>query len=323
MKRRSFPMLIFVVAVTILTVFTATNVTAFSDEPCYGLNYNYCAPPLMTQTLSGWQVVLSEPSRTNEGLYDWNYSFISPSGTFVSSNFVAFLIPDCCNGEGKIHIYQDSFPTFSVFPVGQGEPTVKFGIYNQQAFVIKGTPDRSGNWKIVTNTNYKTKSTIIIKSGNNVYQFEMAVPGCPPAPALTEAPIVSTYSECVNFGQDTVDTKDDVSFNITRKGDSKGCIQSLKSCIGPGCQQGTCMPVDPDVTPLPVDYVHRGSFHPATCPDEDLQVSHGSPFYLYDIVSGGARFVSCLDLASYSWCNLNCCSSDQFPTPTYPECGRP
>lgn len=313
-KRASIGFLIlFTFAIVVL--FAYTEVKAFNDEPCYGVNYEYCAPPLMSLTKSNWTITLSEPSLRSDSLYDWNYKITSPGGGFTGSNFAALLIPDCCKDADKIVFHPDlSVPTnLSSFAVGAGEPTLNFGRYNQQAYVIKGTPDSTGNWKIVTNTKYKTRSTIIIKSGNDVTTLEMAVPGCPIAPP--PAPIgARTFSECANFGQDTPDNaNDNVSFYIVRKSDQEGCISSIWACTGnfcPNCANEVCTnsEVCEQVEPEGQDIhtVLQGSLI-RSCPDENVSVTTGSPFYVYTWNSGGVTYKKCLDLATGQYTNMCCC----------------
>jgi hypothetical protein len=306
--------LLALLTVAIVVLFAYTEAIAFNDEPCYGLNYEYCAPPAMSVTKSGWTITLSEPSLRADGLYDWLYKITSPGGGFTGSNFVALLVPDCCKDSDKIVFRPDlSVPTnLTSFAVGEGEPTLNFGRYNQQAFVIKGTPDSTGNWKIVTNTKYKTRSTIIIKSGKDVIQFEMAAFGCPLA--TPPAPIgARTFSECANFGQDTTATNDDVSFYIVRNSDRDGCIASIWACTGhycPDCANEVCSAssscelMTPDEQPG--EYVLEGSLL-LSCPDENVSVYKGSPFYLYKWNSGGVTYKKCLDLATGSYTNMCCC----------------
>ena len=66
MKTERFTILVFVVAVTILTLFTASKAAAFSDEPCYGWNYDCdtcmtqpgCLRPQDSRTVTnaGWNI---------------------------------------------------------------------------------------------------------------------------------------------------------------------------------------------------------------------------------------------------------------------------
>jgi hypothetical protein len=310
---------------------------AFSNEPCSKFNYKYCNEPAMSATNGSWSITLNDIVPTAiPGKWEWKYSIRSGAGgNFTGSNFVGFLIPDCCKTaepDERIVIEETaSDPDIKCFTVGEGETVLNFGRYNNQAFVCKGTPDSTGNWTIIANTQYKTTSTIIIKSGKDVIGFEMAVPGCPLAPAPTE-PLVGarTFSECSNFGQETLEpiiipgqdplpaTADDISFYVVRSSDRDGCISTLWRCIGhdcPGCNtaDGCNESNDPTVgcqqitaEDLTDNYVLETSFL-RTCPDENISVTHGSPFYTYKTYSGGLLYQSCLDLRSYKWVSLNCC----------------
>jgi hypothetical protein len=339
MKTKLFMILVFMVAATSLAVFTATKALGFSDEPCYGLNYDYCPAPLMTQAVTivstTWTVtLLGEPTKIpGMDYYEWIYSFTGPSGGISGSNFIAMLIPDCCKVADKIQVILGSSSpnNLSYSEVGKGEPTLKFGTYNQQARVLKGTPDANNQWKIVTNTQYKTRSTIIIKYGNTVFPFEMAVPGCPLATG--PQPIGGrTYTECVNMGQETTAPfyvpgdegplgpypadHDDISFYIVRNMDRDGCISEIWGCIGHDCldcKGGSCDEnlehkcEKMDWESLPPKTILEASLL-RTCPDENLSKETGSPYTLITINSAGYSTKKCLDLNSGLWTYKCCCS---------------
>jgi len=332
MKRNFSIILLCVVAVTVLTLFAASKATAFSDEPCYGLNYDYCPAPAMSQTKSPWTITLSEPVLTQDGNFEWNYFISNGAGTITGSNFAAFLIPDCCKMlTDKIKVFKELSSPSNLFvsKVGEGEATLKFGMYNQQAFVVKGTPDSSGNWKIVTNTNHKTRSTIIIKSGNNVYQFEMAVPGCPLA--TSPQPIGGrTHSECINTGQETTTpfyvgnlgpfpaNHDDVSFYIVRNMDRDGCVAKIWVCRGlycPNCSNEVCPIGENSVCDeITGQTQSSGTILEASlirsCPDENFSIKTGSPYYKYTFNSGGVTYVYCLDLSNYEYVDPSLCTGE-------------
>ena len=323
-------LIVYAMAFAIVALFATGEVMAFSNEPCSQSNYEYCSEPAMTDTNGDWSITLNEivpAPAPNLGQYEWHYKIQSnPDGSFTGSNFVGFLLPDCCRTDERIDIDETgSTPGLTCEEVGEGEPTIYFGRYNNQAFVCKGNPDNTGDWKILANTQYKTTSTIIIKSGKDVLQFEMAVPGCPPAPAPTEPLIGSrTFSECSNFGQDTIEsfvidgitlpaTADDISFYVIRNDDRDGCVSRIWKCIGNdcpdcttsgGCDADFCVEVTAEA--LPPNTVLETSFI-RTCPDENITVTHGSPYYLYSVKSGGVTFNSCLDLGSYTWTTMNNC----------------
>lgn len=282
----------------------------------------------MSDEDGGWTITLVDIVAVDgsSGKWNWNYEIRSPGGGFTGSNFVGFLLPDCCNPADLVIDEGGSEPDLSCADVGVGEQTIYFGRYNNQAFVCKGNPDSTGDWTIVANTPYKTRSTIIIKSGKTVLQFEMAVPGCPPALPPTE-PLIGNrnFSECSNFGQDTIEpfvidgdilpaTADDVSFYVIRTDDRDGCVNEIWKCEGLDCPDCTtagcdlsskCEKITAEIPPPEV--VTQTSFT-RTCPDENISVTTGSPYYLYTVNSGGFTYRSCLDLGTYRWLpNLNCC----------------
>jgi len=179
MPKRTSITLLSTVVIAIVALFAATEVMAFCDN---------CDPPVDTLTNGDWKITLvsvldcaTSPNCTGSGLYDWYYEVKKVStGRSKGLNFLAMLIPDCCNGPKiAVDLVQSSlFKDY--FAVAEGEPTVNFGMYNEQTRVAKGTPDNLIDWHLITNTNAKTESTIILKVRKvGVLAFEMAVPGCP------------------------------------------------------------------------------------------------------------------------------------------------
>ena len=326
LRRKS--LIVFTLVFAFVALFAAGEVMAFSDEPCYGLNYEYCDAPAMSAESDGWTVTLSEPTVRADGKVEWLYSFRSPGGGFTGANFVAFLVPDCCKDTDKI----DFYPSLSVpanlteFGVSDGENVIYFGRYNNQAFVIKGTPDNTGDWTIVTDTHYKTRSTIIIKEGKEVHEFEMAVFGCPPAtppPPLPEAG--RNFTQCINFGEDTPeDPNDNVSLYVVRMSTLKGCAARVWSCNAlrcPGCTNEECtntgLPegvVCEELPPeaLPDNVVFSGNINPV-CQDESTEVTQwpGSTYYLYTLNSGGVTRKICYDVEQSPPVKVNrgCCKT--------------
>ncbi len=130
---------------------------------------------------------------------------------------------------------------------------------------------------------------------------QIQLPACEVAPAGG-----STYYECVNWYGDPLKADDDISLDVTRRGDREGCIKSLRMCVGTGCTDN-CLVIDP--SDLPEEYVSSGALRGNTCANEVVNVRSGSPFYLYEVVSGGYVWRGCLDLATYQW------------TPTLAPCG--
>ena len=115
--------------------------------------------------------------------YRWNYTIenISSPGDLTGLNFFAMLIPDCCNGSININFTESTPDNIQYFPVAEGETTLNFGRYNQQAFVIKGTPDSSAVWELVTTSNTMTTTTALFKFGKgkgDSVSVEVPGPGC-------------------------------------------------------------------------------------------------------------------------------------------------
>jgi hypothetical protein len=326
MKRKLSFVVFFVVAGVIVTAFAPATGLAFSDEPCIEVKYDaHCQAPLTAQEKPPWKITLSSLSQRTDGYYEWVYKILGPSGvSLTASNFVAFLIPDCCKAADQINFWGQGYSdpgNFSYYPVGVGEPTLNFGKYIQQARVLRGTPDGNGNWKIVTNTKTTTRSTIIIKSGKEVFTFEMAVPGCP----ILEPTGGRTQSECISTGQETTTPfsvpdegtfpadHDDVSFYIVRNRDRDGCIASIWGCTGlfcPNCQNGSCPPgACRLLTPYEPEY---GTILEASllrsCPNENFSIKTGSPYYKYTFNSGGVTYVYCLDLSNYAYVDPSFCT---------------
>lgn len=323
-KRRFFLFSLFVVA--IVAVFSIGEAFAFSDEPCSKSNYEYCSEPASEVTSNGWTIKLDSITLDETtGQYKWLYIITDPSGSFTGSNFVGFLIPDCCRTDSpddRVTLDETaSDPDLSCFGVAEGESTIYFGRYNNQAFVCKGNPDSTGHWTIVANTSHKTRSTIIIKTGKDVIQFEMAVPGCPPAPMPDEPlPGSRSYSECSNFGNDTIEPftipgwpgpneglwpadADDRSIFVIRSDTSEGCVYELWFCddqdcpsctSATGCDSPNCYQVLAQA--LPSNVVSE-TYFTRLCPDENVRVVMNSPIYTVTVNSGGRTYVLCYDLA--------------------------
>lgn len=174
-KRISITLLLTVV-VAIVALFAATEAMAFCD---------YCdppdrPPPEVSVTNSGWTTTLKSITEIGTGIWDWHYTAKDSANRYKGINYLAMLIPDCCTG--AITVYEDHEQNEGfkwVFDVAQGEPTNCFGCYNEQAFVVKGTPDNSIDWHLITNTNQMSKSTILLSVKRlGPLTYEMAVPGC-------------------------------------------------------------------------------------------------------------------------------------------------
>ena len=264
-------------------IFTASQVAAFSDEPCTGLNYscddcNDCVKPLVGMTVTDpetqWTIKLDSVTDLLDGNYDFLYKVTStPASNSASGlNFVAMLIPDCCVIP-KVEIDLDASDPFSqYFAPGIGENTLYFGQYVLSGFVIKGTSDSSVDWHLIANTNKLTMSTMIIKLKKGAITFKMPVPGCTPPP--TEKPIGASISSttyiCTN-----VDTHPlyPISMEYQRDPDTDYAIPStVKFYRALDCEGVANDPIT--TTPLPLVYCTGG---PGDKLNECIKLTSESP----------------------------------------------
>jgi hypothetical protein len=180
-------------AIATIALFAAGEAAAFNDEACYGWNYTGNAAtcdevPIRNYNdpISGFKLELAEgypkPHDGNCGglgdqCYEWKYQLTTPGLAFV-----AWFIPDCCTTPPII--LGDLAPAnLTLFPVGQGEPEVGFGMYNKLGRVLKGTPNNTDYYEFLANTDRLTSSAAIAKVKKyGVLPFEIAVPACFPAP---------------------------------------------------------------------------------------------------------------------------------------------
>jgi len=323
MSKRKY-LIFFTLVFAIAALFGVTEVMAFSD---------YCSPDPpdlpISVTEGGYTITLesiteeasctqydpgnSMPVGTVAPCYRWNWNVhnVGSPGALNGLNFLALFIPDCeCTVP---YIYFDlgegDPDNAKIYPVGVGEPTVNLGRFNQSTYIFKVTPN-SYLMTFVTTTNVVTTIPMALATGkkNDMTSFEGPGPGCTHPeipPCVPENAGASTFYECVNWYGDPSNAKDDVSFEVTRRGDREGCIESLLACVGTGCETD-CVPITRE--DLPEDYVSSGALRPGTCPDEVVNVKTGSPYYLYQVVSGGYVFRGCLDLGDYKWeATLDCC----------------
>ncbi|MFO7707144.1 MAG: hypothetical protein R6V84_03150 [Desulfobacterales bacterium] len=173
-KRPPYPFI--AAALAMFLIFAGTDAMAFCD---------YCSPspatlPMKTEK-GGWTVELVNIEKiTSSEYFRWTYRIYQTGTTYSISglNFAALLIPDCCR---EPYVYIDpssSSPTnLKTFPVAEGEPTIGFGKFIESGYVIKGTPDNSATWSLVTSTNAITMLPAVIKS-SSVITLEIPGPAC-------------------------------------------------------------------------------------------------------------------------------------------------
>ena len=215
LKRKT--LLFLAILLVVAAQFGARKAMAFSD---------YCEEPAMSGSQEGWTVTLAEPVEVSPGSWRWTYTIQNNKGTASGLNFAAMLIPDCCT-DPKIEVNTSTGFT-KYFAVEEGEPTLKFGMYNAQARVLKGTAANNTEWSFITNTNVKTTSTILLKVHKiGALTFEMAVPGCnPKTDPITQSSEKFTYVN--DEGQE---------YNVIVTKDQYGKILSIIRTI-PDCEEG-------------------------------------------------------------------------------------
>lgn len=305
------------VFIVIVALFGVTEVMAFSD---------YCSPnpPDLPITVNAGGYTITLESITEEAsctkynpenygdpyntlgtatpCYRWNYVVHDQNNpsSITGLNFIALFIPDCeCTDP---YIYFDlaaSVPSNAkIYPVGVGEPTVYLGRFNKSTYILKNTPSNDQLMSLVSTTNVVTTIPMALATGNKANSttaFQGPGPGCTAPECQCSAGGGSIYTECVNWIGDVESTLDDVSFEIVRQDNRDGCIQSITFFTGFSCDLSndhfTASRGD-----LPADYVSSGALHPGSCPDEGVTVVHSSPYYWYDVKSGGYSFQGCLDL---------------------------
>jgi hypothetical protein len=285
-----------------------------------------CNPPECFVSKSGYQVeiVKSEGgefpvpdtcivNETSTPCWKYEYSITGPArrkcGSYAVSQ-IDMLIPVCDPNPISILGYNPS--GFQQYNPGQGDSTTNFGIGDLQDYVIKWTykvnPGDTKRFWVETSLSKAKETSMALKVGSKLEAGVILGPACPPAPIGAR-----TSTECANFGQDTPNIpNDDVSFYIVRRSDQEGCIYSIWACTGnycPGCVNESCTSEQCEqVVPEGQDIhtVLQGSLI-RSCPDENVSVSTGSPFYLYTWNSGGVTYKKCLDLANGKYTTMCCC----------------
>lgn len=219
MNRRNHHLAIYMVVLSTALIFVAGDAIAFCDncDPDSDLPISVIADQY-TITLESIEEL---PEGENGTQYQWNYTIEGPDeGEIDDLYFYAMLIPDCCSDPAIAFDLDQSLPTnLRVYPVGQGEGYLKFGRYNQQAYVIKGSPENSIYWQLVTNTDTVTTTTGLVKYRKKVgyrYKFratsvEVPGPGCA---VLLEPVRVEPRRQC---------------FEFIAEGENEGCTQPENS----------------------------------------------------------------------------------------------
>lgn len=219
MKIRKRKLKIITMAIAVISVFAAGDVLAFCDncEPNVELPLSVSAGPFNI-TLKSVEKYDSTCD-PDEGLFDacfykWNYTIMdtgSDPASLTGLNFLAMLIPDCCNNP-KIDFDKVNSIPGNIFEseVAEGEDTLYFGRYNQQAYVIKVTPNGETNWSLVMTSNTVTTTTALLKYGKkDTASYEIPGPGCAKLPCEPVIPPVRIEPrvQCFQFTADTDNCK--------------------------------------------------------------------------------------------------------------------
>jgi hypothetical protein len=161
----------------IVTLFAATDAIAFCD---------YCGPtpatPPIQVAAGGWAVRLNQITPATgcgfDPCYQWTYRiFKSGTNSITGLNFAAMLIPDCCS-DPTIIIKPFQPANLFLYPVAQGEPTLGFGKYIESGYVIKGTPDSSTYWVLLSSTNMIGTVPVVLKTASGIVTMEAPGPAC-------------------------------------------------------------------------------------------------------------------------------------------------
>jgi len=178
MPKRISKALLCTLLIAIAALFAASEVIAFCDncDPGASLHDPVIAGPYTIKLVS-IEIIDSTYNRLN-----YTVENTSNPGTLTGLNFFAMLIPDCCNEPFITFDLNGSIPNnLKYLPVAVGEPTLNFGQYNQQARVLKGTPDNDTIWSLVTTSKTLTTTTALLKYGQgkgDKVSVEIPGPGC-------------------------------------------------------------------------------------------------------------------------------------------------
>lgn len=315
------PLMYFTMVITLLGMFVTS--IAMAQEECPALNscnagpYTLTAAPGANDEFPVKTTCYDSSVGTNpKTCYKYEYTF-SGSGDVNKIDHVYFGIPYNCFDPINVltNVYwsptgTNLTPYFADYNLpcegGGDEP---FADYVCSVRVVRINP-QPNKTIFFTETDRNGSGSIYIGAGRKKYGCTkpLITPGYDPIPPKGGR----TFSECANFGQETTqEPNDDVSFYMVRS--DEGCITRIWACEGlecPQCADQVCPSSDVcvEVTPeaLPDDYVLQASFLRA-CPDENISVTHGSPYYLYKFYSGGTLYKKCLDLGNGKWTSLSNC----------------
>ena len=339
MSKRKY-LTFFTLVFAIVALFAASDAMAFWNDPVYGLDWETticknspdCFAPTSPyeETIGDWTVRylgFTEIDNTDPKRFRHHYEIFkvkNGSETASGLNLAAWLLPVCWGNSPQVLIsLGESFPdNLKLESQAVGVPSGGFGRQIQDTFVLWGTPvaDSIG-WDLASRTNKVTWSTVYVDARRTSgLGFKMPVPGCDlaPEPPCEPAPggITSSYRECRNNLGKTNVQGDEIHYWYYRNSDAQGCIDQEKDfiiCTG-FCpekyddESGTCTP---PLTPSQVaEHILASSLNPQKCDDEAVNTTFNiGDHYLYEVWSGGYYWSGCLNLDTYVWDPLYCCSA--------------
>ena len=235
MRKKIFKTLLCSLVIAIAALFAGSEVIAFCDNCDPGeLPISVVIGPYTVTLNSIEQIVDSTPT-----YYKWKYTVVNTGTTALTGlNFLAMLIPDCCNGTIAVDV--DNYQKY--FGVAVGEDTLNFGRYNQQASVIKIFPDSLTNWVIVATSNTPTITTALIRYGQghgDAISAEIPGPGCAKVQCPAPATRVEPRSQCWQFIAEEDQCETDTTWYAEwTEGDE--CAVRVWACSGIiACDRGT------------------------------------------------------------------------------------
>jgi len=193
MSKRKY-LIFFTLVFAIVAMFAASEVMA---------NHDGCEDPATTCTAGNWTVELTGPgtkTTCTDGvtIYDcWPYSYKvyrTATGDTNGLNHVNFLVPDCCDVEKKVLIFESTSDLVEhVYPVGEGEPTLGFGRWLQEFYVTRFEPNQpdSKTWSFYATTDRLCTTTVALNTGDlkkDLSTCEIAGPCCQVEPCYPKLP---------------------------------------------------------------------------------------------------------------------------------------
>jgi len=162
-----------------------------------------------------------------------------------------------------------------------------------------------------------TTGTVCLKINSRYYCEDMLVPTCeiPECEAPPAGGVAASVQTCVNNYGDTNDLTDDAHYWFFRESDAQGCIdpvETFQMCSGlcPRTyldETGKCTTLTPSQSE---EHIVASGLQGQKCDDEAVNTTFNiGDHYLYEVWSGGYFWQGCLNLSTYAWDSLYCCSA--------------